>query len=175
MRNHGPWAFAAAAAFILLCTASVPADAMPAYSKAKAEVADGKTAAPGPSGTVSASAEPEAKQAAADAGGAGTPCGCGCPHCKEYGHMHGRREMPRMTERMKVHLEERKKAVSELRESEKAVEGAADLETLRKAVLSHLKRIDDLQESHLRHLESMMEARHGMMKGHPYCPDCPCR
>jgi hypothetical protein len=56
-----------------------------------------------------------------------------------------------MMERMKGHLEEMRKAVSELRENENAVEGAADIEALRKSVLLHLKKLDDLQEAHLRH------------------------
>ncbi len=205
MRNHGPWGIAAAAATLLLFTASAPAEAKSACSKDEKKPCSfynvGNTgdkvftdagtfygkhhalkgysvaAKTEPKGTGeppgAASAEPETRRAAAAAGGAKTPCGCDCPHGKECGHMHGKGEMPQMMEKMKGHLEEMKKAVASLRESEKAVEGAADLETLRKAVLSHLKTIDDLQESHLNHMESMMEARKGMMKGNPRCPDCP--
>jgi hypothetical protein len=63
-----------------------------------------------------------------------------------------------MMERMKGHLEEMRKAVSELRENENAVEGAADIEALRKSVLLHLKKLDDLQEAHLRHIPSRFAA-----------------
>jgi hypothetical protein len=48
------------------------------------------------------------------------------------------------------------------------VEGAADIEALRKSVLLHLKKLDDLQEAHLRHMESMMDARHGGKPGPPH-------
>lgn len=145
-------------------------------------------AAPAPAAVPAASAPPPVPAATAEAPPAedaarmgkpmadsGDPCRCRCPHCKdkecrECGHMHGKGEMPPMMEKMKGHLEEMKKAVASLRDSEKTVEGAADLETLRNAVLSHLKKIDDLQESHLRHMESMMDARHGGKMGHPHRP-----
>ena len=104
---------------------------------------------------------------------AGTPCGCGCECCmencgKHHGHMHGKGKRPLMMGKMKGHLEEMRKAVSDLRESEKAVEGASDIEALRKSVLLHLKKLDDLQESHLRHMEKMMDAWHHEKPGPPH-------
>jgi len=57
---------------------------------------------------------------------------------------------------MTGHLEEMKKTVSDLRESEKKMESLTDPQAFRAAVLEHLKKLDDLQESHLNHMEKMM-------------------
>ena len=40
---------------------------------------------------------------------------------------------------------------------------ASDPQEFRAAVLEHLKKLDDLQESHLSHMEKMMGAGHGDM------------
>ena len=71
-----------------------------------------------------------------------------------------------MREKMTGHLEEMKKTVSDLRESEKKMESLTDPQAFRAAVLEHLKKLDDLQESHLNHMEKMMGAGHGDMPGH---------
>ncbi len=102
---------------------------------------------------------------------AGTPCGCECcmDNCgKHHGHMRGKGEMPPMREKMLNHLEEMKTAVSDLRESEKKMETMKEPEAFRAAVLEHLKRLDDLQESHLNHTEKMMEAWHHEKPGPPH-------
>ena len=64
---------------------------------------------------------------------------------------------------MTGHLEEVKKTVSDLRVSEKKMESLTDPQAFRAAVLEHLKKLDDLQESHLNHMEKMMG--HGEMPG----------
>ena len=148
-----------------------PVKAAPAPVSAPAASAP----APVSAATAEAPAAGDAARMGKPVADSGDPCRCGCPHCKEKGctecgRMHGKGEMPPMMEKMKGHLEEMKKAVASLRDSEKAVEGAADVETLRNAVLAHLKKIDDLQESHLRHMESMMDARHGGKMVHPHRP-----
>ena len=104
---------------------------------------------------------------------AGTPCGYGCECCMEncgkyHGHMHGNEEMPPMREKMGNHLEEMKKAVSDLRESEKKMEAMKEPEAFRAAVLDHLKKLDDLQESHLNHMEKMMGGGHHGKPGLPH-------
>jgi len=96
---------------------------------------------------------------------AATPCGRGCECCMENcgkhpGHAHDKGKISSMREKMKGHLEEMREAVSDLRENEIAVEGAADIEALRNSVLFHLRKLDDLLESHLRHMEAMVESRH---------------
>ena len=160
MWELGKWAVAIAAVSGLLLAAPSPAVSKPAISKdalqtAAAHVGKGEVR---PYGRVE---------------GIECPCECGCPCCAERccpqcGHAHGKRKMPPMMEKMKGHLEEMRKAVAELRENENAVEGAADIEALRKSVLFHLKKLDDLQESHLRHMESMMDAPHGGTPGPPH-------
>jgi hypothetical protein len=137
---------------------------------------DGKPPKPPAKVTAETAAAPAGKEEARpreQMAGKECPCDCGCPCCKEKrcphcGHAHGKRKMPPMMEKMKGHLEEMRKAVSDLRENENAVEGAADIEALRKSVLLHLKKLDDLQEAHLRHMESMMDARHGGKPGPPH-------
>ncbi len=98
------------------------------------------------------------------------PCPCGCPHCRkgyptDCPHRHGMHGMHRMREKMAGHLDEMKKAVSDLRESETKMESLTDPEAFRAAVLEHLKKLDDLQESHLNHMETMMG--HGAEMDHP--------
>ena len=102
-----------------------------------------------------------------------SPCPCDCPHCREgcpkdCPHRHGKDGMPPMREKMMGHLEEMKKAVSDLRESEKKMEAMKEPEAFRAAVLEHLKRLDDLQESHLNHMEKMMGAGHHGKPGPPH-------
>ena len=121
----------------------------------------------------------------------GTPCGCDFESCmkkcgKRHGRMHGEGEMLPMTEKMKGHLEEMKKAVSDLRESEKKLEASTGSDPFRSAVLDHLKKLDDLQASHLGHMESMMGRMHGGKEGmgsgkdgrhgcrEKHGCDCPC-
>jgi len=102
-----------------------------------------------------------------------SPCPCDCPHCREgcpkdCPHRHGKDGIPPMREKMMGHLEEMKKAVSDLRESEKKMEAMKEPEAFRAAVLEHLKRLDDLQESHLNHMEKMMGAGHHGKPGPPH-------
>ena len=102
-----------------------------------------------------------------------SPCPCGCPPCREgcpkdCPHRHGKDGMPPMREKMMGHLEEMKKAVSDLRESEKKMEAMKEPEAFRAAVVEHLKRLDDLQESHLNHMEKMMGAGHHGKPGPPH-------
>ncbi len=84
---------------------------------------------------------------------------------------------PPMMEKMKAHFEGMKNAVAALRESEKKLEGTEDPKAFRAAVIDHLKKLDDLQASHLSHMEQMMERMHGGMPGMGRCdcPDCRCR
>jgi len=87
---------------------------------------------------------------------------------------------PAMKETMKAHFEEMRKSVAALREDEKKLEGLTDPVEFRKAAIGHFRMLDDLQESHLKHMESMMERMHkgGGPMGHDHsCPkgkDCPC-
>jgi hypothetical protein len=145
-----------------------PAKAAPAPASVPAAV---PAAVPAPAAAAPAAAEgaPMDKSIA----DAGTPCGCGCECCREkcgkhHGHMHGKGEMPPMREKMMGHLEEMKKAVSDLRESEKKMEAMKEPEAFRAAVLEHLKRLDDLQESHLNHMEKMMGSGHHGKPGPPH-------
>ena len=99
-----------------------------------------------------------------------SPCPRGCPHCREGSpkdcpHRHGKEGMHPMREKMTGHLEEMKKTVSDLRVSEKKMESLTDPQAFRAAVLEHLKKLDDLQESHLNHMEKMMGPGHGDMPG----------
>jgi hypothetical protein len=134
-----------------------------APTKAATAPALAPAAVPAPAEAAPASAEGvQMDKSMADAG---TPCGCGCKCCMEYcgkyhGHMHGNEEMSPMREKMGSHLEEMRKAVSDLRESEMKMEAMKEPEAFRAAVLEHLKRLDDLQKSHLNHMEKMMGARH---------------
>ena len=121
-------------------------------------------AAPEPAATAEKKGEPAAT-AMADKE---APCPRGCPHCREgcpkdCPHRHGKEGMHPMKEKMTGHLEEMKKNVSDLRESEKKMESLTDPQAFRATVLEHLKKLDDLQESHLNHMEKMMG--HGEMPG----------
>lgn len=91
------------------------------------------------------------------------PCGCDCGGCgKECmcGHMHGGHGKPHMMmggmEGMKKHMEEVRKTVSALRDHEKKMEGVTDPAAFRKEAMEHFRMLDDLQESHVKHMESMM-------------------
>jgi len=98
------------------------------------------------------------------------PCP-GCPQAAADGSGAGR-----MMDGMKAHLDEMKKAVAALRESEKALAGTEDPKAFRAAVIDHLKKLDDLQAAHLAHMESMtgrmQSGKAGMDRGK--CPDCKC-
>jgi len=108
----------------------------------------------------------------------GSPCDCGGTHCTEkpcghHGHKHGGGMMPPRMEKMKGHLEEMQKAVTGLRESEKKLEASAGSDPFRAAVLDHLKKLDDLQASHLSHMEGMMGRMHHGKEGNHCGKDCP--
>jgi len=83
-------------------------------------------------------------------------CDCGCEKEREYGHRHGVHGMHPMMGGMKVHMEEVRKSVTALREHEKKMEGITDPAEFRKAAIEHFRMLDDLQESHVKHMESMM-------------------
>src|SRR5512142_181794 len=89
-------------------------------------------------------------------GGEG-PCGgkTGAAPCPDCGKLQGKGPMPPMMEGMKGHVEDVRKRVEALRKSEKALAGIADPAAFRAAVVEHLKMVDDLQEAHLKHMESM--------------------
>ena len=118
-------------------------------------------AAPEPAATSEKKGDPAATMMADKE----SPCPRGCPHCREgcpkdCPHRHGKDRMHPMREKMTGHLEEMKKNVSDLRESEKKMESLTDPQAFRAAVLEHLKKLDDLQESNLNHMEKMMDDRH---------------
>ncbi len=80
-------------------------------------------------------------------------------------------------EGMRKHIEEVRKAVDGLRESEKRLAATTDPTEFRAAVISHLKALDDVQAAHLGHMEAMVERMHsagppGMHAG-KRCGDCP--
>ncbi len=141
--------------------------ALPVQGQA-AETAGGKAAGP---------AKMEAK----------SPCMCDC--CGEEcacgkgdgcGHKRGAHGMPRMMEGMKKHMDEVRKTVAALREHEKKMEGITDPAQFRKAAIEHFRMLDDLQESHVKHMDSMMGVAGSgpMHHGHGHhgqCEDCPGR
>ncbi|MGB3096618.1 MAG: hypothetical protein WBB46_07815 [Candidatus Deferrimicrobiaceae bacterium] len=131
--------------------------------------------APVPAATAEAPAGAEGAQMGKSMADSGTscPCDCGCPccmkkSCPHCGHAHGKGMMAPMREKMKGHLEEMRRAVSELRENERKMETMTEPEAFRAAVLEHLKILDGIQESHLRHMEKMIDARHGGKPGPPH-------
>src|SRR5512139_1694724 len=82
-------------------------------------------------------------------GTAGKPCP-GCPQpCADNA------AGPPMMDKMKEHLAGMKSALAALRESEAKLAGTEDPKAFRAAVIKHLKTLDDLQASHLTHMESM--------------------
>jgi hypothetical protein len=97
------------------------------------------------------------------------PCDCDCAKCGQEctcGHMHGGHGKPHMMmggmEGMKKHMEEVRKTVTALRDHEKKMEGITDPAEFRKAAMEHFRMLDDLQESHVKHMESMMGGKgHG--------------
>lgn len=117
---------------------------------------------------------------------AGSKHSCGCESCKDgcvcgkecpCGHGgHGGSGKPAMKEEMKKHLEEARKSVAALREHAKRMEAMTDPAEFRKAAIEHFRMQDDLQESHVKHMESMMGGRghghHGRGCQEP-CKDCP--
>ncbi len=118
----------------------------------------------------------------------GNPCcGCDCECCKsgcpegkdcKGGHRHDGHGMPPMMEGMKKHMEEVRESIASLRTHEKKLEGIADPAEFRKAAIEHFRMLDDLQESHVKHMDSMMggggreNRHHGHGPGGP-CKDCP--
>lgn len=93
-----------------------------------------------------------------------------------------------MMDKMKAHLDEMKNTVAALRESEKTLAGTEDPKGFRAAVIDHLKKLDDLQASHVTHMESMMgrmqSGMSGMDRGKSsdcksrdcaHKDDCPCK
>lgn len=97
-------------------------------------------------------------------------CKCNCEDCAKMGgsgHMHGGHGAHPMMEGMKKHMEEVRKSVAALREHEKKLEGIADPAEFRKAAIEHFRMLDDLQESHVKHMDSMMgDAHERMRQGH---------
>lgn len=86
-------------------------------------------------------------------------CACDCDACgKEcpHGGMHPHHGKHAMMEGMKKHMEEVRKSVAALREHEKKMEGITDPAAFRKAALEHFRMLDDLNESHVKHMDSMM-------------------
>ena len=98
--------------------------------------------------------EPSGKESAP-----GCRCDCDCEACAKMGggeHMHGGYGGHPMMEGMKRHMEEVRKGVAALREHEKKMEGITDPAGFRKAAIEHFRMLDDLNESHVKHMESMM-------------------
>jgi hypothetical protein len=62
-----------------------------------------------------------------------------------------------VAEKMKAHLDEQRKAIAALRESERKLETLIDPAEFRSGVIDHLKILDGLQESQLRRMEGMMD------------------
>jgi hypothetical protein len=88
------------------------------------------------------------------------PCECDCDsggRAKEHPcrHGHGGHGGPAMTEGMKKHLVEVRKNIAALRDHEKTMEGIIDPAEFRKAAVRHFRMLADLQESHLKHMESL--------------------
>jgi hypothetical protein len=143
-------------------------------------VLPGQVQAADPAGVQGAQA-PEAVKALPMSG---CPCNCEgcCADCcgKDClcGHKHHGHGIPPMMGGMKMHMEEVRKSVTALREHEKKMEGITDPAEFRKAAVAHFRMLDDLQESHVKHMESMM-GRGGqgpMRRGHGHdqpCKDCP--
>lgn len=81
-------------------------------------------------------------------------------------------------EGMKNHMEEVRKSIAALRAHEKKMEGITDPAEFRKAAVEHFRMQNNLQESHLKHMETMVGGggpghRH---QGHDCkepCKDCP--
>ncbi|GAB4366357.1 MAG: hypothetical protein Kow00128_09740 [Deltaproteobacteria bacterium] len=112
-------------------------------------VATSTPAAEKPASTAAASSEEEA------------PCDCGCKECREkrcghHGHRHGGERMEERMGKMKEHLEQMRRAIAGLREGEKKLEASAGSDPFRAAVLEQLRKLTDLQASHLEHMEGMM-------------------
>lgn len=128
------------------------------------------------------SAEPASPQASTVAKAeAGTGCDCcagkcdcaSCPKDCRCGHKKRMGVGPPMMEGMKKHMEEVRKRVAGLRDHEKKLEGVTDPVEFRKAAIEHLRMLDDLHESHVKHMESMAG---GKGPGHPCKEPCkePC-
>lgn len=109
----------------------------------------------GPETTGSAATAPQAA-------GPASPCDCDrgepCAEkpCGHHGPMHGKGLTPPMREKMQGHIEQMRQAVAGLRESERKLEASAGSDPFRAAVLDHLRKLDDLQASRLKHMEEMM-------------------
>ena len=94
------------------------------------------------------------------------PCDCDCDACgKECacGHKRGGHGKHPMMEGMKKHMKEMRNSVAALREHEKKMEGITDPAQFRKAAMEHFRMLDDLNESHVKHMDSMMGGGHEPM------------
>jgi hypothetical protein len=118
----------------------------------------------------------------------GSGCGCDCPcgektecghgkgcdcgghrgkhegmHGKEGGHMHGMHmaDGGPMKEGRTRHMEETRGTIAKLRALEAKMDAlkSKDDAAFRAASLEHAKLLTDLQESHLKHMEAMMDGK----------------
>jgi hypothetical protein len=85
-------------------------------------------------------------------------------HCKECGQMRCRQMAggPPMMEGMARHVEETRATVAKLRALEAKMDSLAskdDAAAFRAASLEHSKLLTDLQASHLKHMEGMMDRK----------------
>ena len=103
--------------------------------------------------------------------GHGEKCDCGGHkgkhegmQCKECGHMHGKPMAggPPMMQGMARHVEETRATIAKLRALEATMEtlqSKDDAAAFRAASLEHSKLLTDLQASHLKHMEGMMDRK----------------
>jgi len=150
-----------------------------AEGASEAKPAAGKTAAPAEAAAPApAAAKAEAKEPCK---GGRENCKSGCPDGKESpcGQKDAGSGKPAMKEGMMKHLDEARKSVAALREHAKKMEGITDPAEFRKAAIEHFRMQDDLQESHVKHIESMMgggrqgRSHHGGHECQEPCKDCP--
>ena len=111
-----------------------------------------------------------------ECGKSGCPDGKECPH----GQKHCGAGKPPAMEGMKNHMEEVRKNIAALRTHEKKMEGITDPAEFRKAAIEHFRMQDDLQESHVKHMETMMGGggpghRHQGHGSQEPCRDCPAK
>lgn len=113
-----------------------------------------------------------------------------CPHCGMGGGAGMMRDGAGRQE-MAKHVEAMRTSIDALREHGKKVEAAAgDPKAFTAAVIEHLRMLDDVQDSHVRHMEGMVGGMKGKLPpgtgapsgaGKPApppgggrgCPDCP--
>lgn len=118
---------------------------------------------------------------------AGKDCKCDCPPGKEcrcdcpkgmHGHHPDGQGMASKMEGMKKHMEGVRMKVRALKDHEKKLEGITDPAEFRKAAIEHFRMLDDIHESHVNHMESVMggvkhEPRHHGHGHHDTCVNCP--